>query len=179
MIQREVNTVMTSSCGRLFDAVASLIGLRHRNAYEGQAPIELENLQHSRETGRYPWSIQEKSGTMILITSDIIKGIVEDLRKGVSRSIISRRFHNTLIRMFTEICVRLREESGIETVAMSGGAFQNATLLRGLAEALSHLGFKVLTHSKVPTNDGGLSLGQAVCAGLRTAGIEGKFHEIH
>jgi hydrogenase maturation protein HypF len=179
MIQREVNTVMTSSCGRLFDAVASLLGFRHRNAYEGQAPIELENRQHSRETGLYPWNIQETSETLILITSDIIKGIVEDLKKGVNGSIISRRFHNTLIQMFTETCVRLREENGIETVALSGGAFQNATLLSGLTGALSVRGFKVLSHSMIPTNDGGLSLGQAVFAGLRTAGIEGKFHEIH
>jgi hydrogenase maturation protein HypF len=179
MIQRKVNTIMTSSCGRLFDAVASLIGIRHKNAYEGQAPVELENRQHPGETGLYPWSARETSGPLVLITSDIIKGIVEDLKKGVNRSMISRRFHNTLVHMFTEICVRVREESGIETVAMSGGVFQNATLLSGLSGALSARGFKVLTHRMIPTNDGGLSLGQAVCAGLRIAGIEGRFHEIH
>jgi hydrogenase maturation protein HypF len=179
MIRRKVNTVMTSSCGRLFDAAASLVGLRNRNAYEGQAPVELENCQDPHESNLYPWRFEEDKDRLILMTSDIIKGIVNDLEKGVNRGIISTRFHNSLIHMFTETCVRLREENGIDMVAMSGGAFQNATLLSGLTESLSKRGFRVLSHRLVPTNDGGLSLGQAVCAGLRSAGIIGRFDEIH
>jgi len=167
MIRKKVNSPLTSSCGRLFDAVSSLIGLRHQIAYEGQAAIELEMCQTLNEHGRYPWGLEERDSTLIILTSEIILGIMEDIKKGLSRGKISRRFHHTLIDMFTGTCLRLREESGINQVAMSGGAFQNVTLLTGLSRSLIAKGFEVYTHSRVPTNDGGLSLGQAVCAGMR------------
>ena len=92
---------------------------------------------------------------------------------------IARRFHNTLVRMLTDVCIRTREESGIEQVAASGGAFQNATLLADLNRALARNGFSVYTPAKVPANDGGLCLGQAVCAGLRHSGFKGAFEETH
>jgi len=175
MITKRINSPLTSSCGRLFDAISSLIGLRHKIAYEGQAAVELEMCQNLNENGRYPWGIEEKNGHLILLTSKIIRGVVEDIKKGFSRGIISRRFHNTLIDMFTAICVMLREKSGIDQVAMSGGAFQNVTLLTNLTRSLTSNGFKVFTHRLVPTNDGGLSLGQAVCAGFRYEGVKGEF----
>ncbi|KPK22096.1 MAG: carbamoyltransferase HypF [Nitrospira bacterium SG8_3] len=175
MITKGVNSPLTSSCGRLFDAISSLIGLRQKIAYEGQAAMELEMRQNLREKGKYPWAIEEKKGHLILLTSDIIKSAVEDIKAGISRGIISRRFHNTLIDMFTGTCIRLREASGIDHVAMSGGAFQNVTLLNGLSRSLTSKGFKVFTQKVVPSNDGGLSLGQAVCAGLRYMGVKGKF----
>ena len=108
-------------------------------------------------------------------TTDIVRGVVSDIEKGEGRGSISGRFHNTLIQMLTDACLKIREESGIEQVAMSGGAFQNRTLLTGLTRALSDEGFRVYSHEKVPTNDGGLSLGQAVCAGMRYSGVEGEF----
>ena len=172
---KRVNSPLTSSCGRLFDAVSSLIGLRHRIAYEGQAAIELEMCQKLNEKGRYPLKIDERDHQMILHTSEVINGVVEDLKKGLSRGVISRRFHNTLIDMFTEACLKLRDESGIDLVVMSGGAFQNVTLLSGLSRSLTLKGFTIYTHRLVPTNDGGLSLGQAVCAGLRYGGFHGEF----
>ncbi len=175
MIKKGVNAPLTSSCGRLFDALASLIGLRQKIAYEGQAAMELEMCQNFSEKGKYPWAIEEKKGHLILLTSDIIRSAVEDIKAGISRGIISRRFHNTLIDMFTGTCVRLREASGIGHVAMSGGSFQNVTLLNGLSRSLTSNGFKVFTQKVVPSNDGGLSLGQAVCAGLRFQGMKGEF----
>ena len=175
MIQRGVHSPLTSSCGRLFDAVSSLIGLKKKIAYEGQAALELEMCQSSSENRRYTWKIEARDHHLILLTSEMINDIVEDLKNGISRGMISRRFHNTLIEMFTGVCVRLRDETGIELVAMSGGAFQNVTLLTGLLRSLACEGFKVFSHSQVPTNDGGLSLGQAVCAGMRYGGMNGEF----
>jgi hydrogenase maturation protein HypF len=175
MITKGVNSPLTSSCGRLFDAISSLVGLRQKMAFEGQAAMELEMCQNLSEKGKYPWAIEEKKGHLILLTSDIIRSAVEDIKAGISRGIISRRFHNTLIDMFTGTCVRLREASGIDHVAMSGGSFQNVTLLNGLSRSLTSNGFKVFTQRVVPSNDGGLSLGQAVCAGLRYMGVKGAF----
>jgi hydrogenase maturation protein HypF len=175
MMTKRVNTPLTSSCGRLFDAISSLIGLRQKMAYEGQAAMELEMCQNLSEKGKYPWAIKEKKGHLILLTSDIIRSAVEDIKIGMSRGIISRRFHNTLIDMLTGTCMKLREASGIDHVAMSGGSFQNVTLLNGLSHALTSKGFKVFTQKVVPSNDGGLSLGQAVCAGLRYMGAKGEF----
>ena len=175
MIKRGVNSPLTSSCGRFFDAVSSLIGLKKKIAYEGQAALELEMCQSLSEKRRYAWKIEEGDHQLVLLTSDMINDIVEDLEKGLSRGMISRRFHNTLIEMFTGVCLRLRDETGIELVAMSGGAFQNVTLLTGLLRSLTSEGFKVFSHSLVPANDGGLSLGQAVCAGMRYGGMKGEF----
>ncbi len=174
MIRKGVNSPLTSSCGRLYDAVSSLIGLRDKIAYEGQAAVELEMCQKLGEKGRYSWEIEEENGRLLLRTSDIIKSIVEDLKKGRTRGIISRRFHNTLIDMFTRMCMRLRDEKGIDQVAMSGGAFQNVTLLTALTRSLTSEGFGVFTQKIVPSNDGGLSLGQAVCGGLRFLGEKGE-----
>lgn len=178
MVERHVHSPMTSSCGRLFDAVSALIGLRHRTAYEGQAAIELEMCQDLRENGAYPWRMEEQDHLLRLKTLEIIRGIVEDIKKGIGRGILSRRFHNTLIGMYTETCRILRDRTGMETVAMSGGAFQNTTLLTGLTKALSSEGFRILTQKIVPSNDGGISLGQAVCAGMRRIGWEGAFSSL-
>ena len=108
-------------------------------------------------------------------TLPLVRGVVEDLQGGVRRGRISGRFHNTLIQMVSEVCIRLREQTGINRVAMSGGSFQNATLLTGLTRLLTSQGFSVYTHSLVPSNDGCLALGQAVCAGLRHAGEKGEY----
>ncbi len=175
MAQKRVNSPLTSSCGRLFDAVSSLLGVRHRIAYEGQAAIELEMSQSRRDRGRYPWVINKVGDQWIMVTDRIIRGIVADIQKGVGRGLISRRFHNTLIAMVKDACIRIRDESGIDQVALSGGAFQNVTLLRGLSRELTASALTVFSHAAVPTNDGSLALGQAVCAGLRYAGVTGQY----
>jgi len=177
MVRQGINSPLTSSCGRLFDAVSSLLGLRQRIAYEGQAAVELEMCQDPEEKGYYHWNIKREGDGWVITTTGIIRGIVEDIKRGKDRGGISRRFHNTLIKMLGEACVKTRQESGVDTVALSGGSFQNATLLGGLTSVLTGAGFAVLSHSRVPTNDGSLCLGQAVCAGLRHIGFRGEFEE--
>jgi len=175
MIRRGLNTPITSSCGRLFDAVSSLLTIRHQNRYEGQAAVELEHAQKGQRGPSYPFEKRKGKDGWVLLTSPIIRGIVEDLSNGVSRGRISTRFHNTLVDMFTDICCTLKAETGIHTVAMSGGTFQNATLLTRLTRSLSQHGLRVYSHALIPTNDGCLALGQAVCAGLRYGGVRGRF----
>jgi len=178
MARKGINSPLTSSCGRFFDAVSALLGLRHKIGYEGQAAIELDMCQNPHEEGMYSWQLQKEDDNWVMLTSEIVKGVVEDITKGVGKGIISRRFHNTLVHMVTELCVRIRDKMGIDKVALSGGSFQNVSLLTGLSHALEHKEFSVYSHALVPTNDGGLALGQAVCAGLRYAGVKGEY-EIH
>ena len=175
MIQGKVNTPFTSSCGRLFDAVSSLIGVRHRTAYEGQAAIELEMCQKKNEKGKYSWGLKREGFPWTILVAEMIREIVEDLVRGTDRGVISSRFHNSMVCLFLETCVKLRDETGLNRVAMSGGVFQNVTIMKGLTASLRDAGFQVYSHCRVPTNDGGLSLGQAVCAGMRCAGYEGAF----
>jgi hydrogenase maturation protein HypF len=175
MARKQINSPFTSSCGRLFDAVSSLLGIRHEVAYEGQAAIELEMCQTPRARGNYPWEIKKVGDLWVMVTGEIIRGIVEDIRKGVGRGLISRRFHNTLIDMYKNVCIDIRDETGIDQVALSGGVFQNVTLLRGLTRELTSSALTVFSHAAVPTNDGSLALGQAVCAGLRYAGATGEY----
>lgn len=175
MLHRGLNAPLTSSCGRLFDAVASLLGLRDRNAFEGQAAMELEEIQEQGDFGVYPWSIEEGEGGNVLVTRNMVRGIVEDLCSGVPRGVISRRFHDTLVRLLTETCLLARKGQGISDVVLSGGCFQNTTLLTRLTRALEGSAFRVFSQARVPANDGGLSLGQALCAAMRLAGRKGRY----
>jgi len=148
--------LMTSSCGRLFDAVASLTGLCQSSSYEGEAAMLLEAAADGSNSEPYPF------------TGTDTRPMIYEIAKGVEApSRISDRFHSTLAAMIEAACMRLREDNGIGTVCLSGGTFQNCTLLRRSIARLERQGFEVLTHSRVPTNDGGLSLGQAVIAGQR------------
>jgi hydrogenase maturation protein HypF len=164
MIERGFNSPLTSSLGRLFDGIAALIGLRHRVKYEGQAAMELEMAIEENGGSYYPYEIREDASSWIFMHEPIIKGVVGDIRDGLSQGKISAKFHNTLLHMLSQTCVKIREKRGLNTVALSGGVFQNAFLLQGLTKMLKDNNFKVCTHSKVPANDGGISLGQAVIA---------------
>jgi hydrogenase maturation protein HypF len=183
MARRGVNSPLTSSCGRLFDAVSALLGLRGKIAYEGQAAIELEMCQNHGEEGRYPWHIEKEGDLRVMHTTGIVTGVVDDIKKGIGKGAISGRFHNTVINMLLASCMMIRDETNIDQAVLSGGSFQNETLLTGLTRSLRAEGFSVLSHAQVPTNDGALALGQAVCAGLRHMGIKGRYekenHEIH
>ena len=150
----------TSSAGRLFDAVAALLGVRTRATYEGQAACELEAHCAAEGAGSYPFGYD---GIEIL-AGDLIRGVCQDLDRGVDIGVIARRFHNTVIRIIVDACARLREGGGPDVVALSGGVMQNRTLLAGVAPELEAAGFEVLVHTLVPPNDGGLALGQAACA---------------
>ncbi|EFK12039.1 carbamoyltransferase HypF [delta proteobacterium NaphS2] len=150
MARKGVNSPSTSSCGRLFDAVSALIGIRKEMAYEGQAAIELEMCRKPDEKGAYPFDICFKNGEWILETRPIIEGVVADLLNGQALGVISGRFHNTLINMFHQICATIRTETHMEQVALSGGAFQNKTLLSGMTRALTGDGFNVISQEKFP-----------------------------
>jgi hydrogenase maturation protein HypF len=148
----------------LFDAVSALIGIRGKIDYEAQAAIEMETAADENERGSYPFAIVEQNGVNIVHLKELFGGVIKDLKSGVSQARIAAKFHRTMAEMVVQMCQRLAKMSGINKVALSGGVFQNRLLLRLTAAALEEAEFEVLTHSKVPTNDGGVSLGQAVIA---------------
>lgn len=168
MIGKNINCIETSSMGRFFDAVSSIIDVCQKVTYEGQASIELESLirtgENNNDTTSYAYKILYKNSELVIDTIPIINSIVSDLKSGISKSIISQRFHNTVISFSVDICKRLREFYNINDVALSGGVFQNNYIFIGIVRALEKEGFKVCSHSIIPTNDGGLSLGQLVIA---------------
>jgi len=169
-IQAGLNTPLTSSMGRLFDAVSALIGIRGKIDYEGQAAVELEMIAYD-DKGKagnkgYPYSIIEHDGVSIIQLKELLSAIVKDLYQGVSKATISAKFHNTIAQMVCEMCQLIAERTGINQVALSGGVFQNRLLLRKVVSSLESANFSVLTHKQVPCNDGGISLGQAVIANL-------------
>jgi len=166
MIEKGLNSPLTSSCGRLFDAVAALCGLRDQVSYEGQAALELEMaIEGEGEEGYYPYDIEHAPEGYIFQPAATIRAIVDDLLAGVPVSDISARFHNTLAYLVAETCLLVRADTGLARVALSGGVFQNRYLTEKCLPILKRGGFEVLTHSLVPPNDGGIALGQAVIAG--------------
>lgn len=162
MIARGIQTIGTSSCGRLFDAVSSLLGIRHETTYEGQAAIELETLA-TKASGKYPFEIQDGDPFQIDLRP-AIEAIVREVTDGVSTGEISARFHLTMARVIADSCARIRASHGLTRVCLSGGTFQNLRLLGHAAALLRESGFEVFIHRRVPTNDGGLALGQAIVA---------------
>ncbi len=171
----------TSSCGRLFDGVASLLGLCDNAMYEGQAAIILESeanlFDNHTILPSYSWQSTTKKqevGDLIEIdTSAIIDGIISDLSEKRSAPFIAARFHETIAQMICSICIRIRDERKLNTVCCSGGVFQNERLLSRATSLLTDYGFAIYSNSSVPANDGGLSLGQAVAA-LAKVGALGK-----
>ncbi len=166
MARKRVNSPLTSSAGRLFDAAAAILGVRDAINYEGQAAVELEQLADPGETGAYPAGI-ETGPPFRARGGDLLHAVVDDLAAGTSAAVIAARFHHGVAALIEAGCLLTRERSGLGTVALSGGVFQNQLLLRGAVRRLEARGFRVLVHSRVPCNDGGISLGQAVVAGAR------------
>ena len=163
MISKNINSPYTSSLGRLFDGIAGIVGIRNYAFFEGQAAMELEMLARDKSKAIYDY--EWISGDMHrILLQPIVIGVVRDMEKGLHPSEISIKFHMTLIRMFSELCEVIRKERGLNRVVLSGGVFQNSLLLTGLMRALEEKKFQIFTHSSVPANDGGISLGQAVIA---------------
>lgn len=174
MLERRLNTPLTSSVGRLFDAVASLAGVRDRVRYEGQAAIELEWLAADAAPERaYPFAFCKHDGgemaemPLVVDTRPLIRAVAEDASGGIRAEVIARRFHSTLVDLIATVCNRLRQSSGIEAVVLSGGVFLNALLASESSARLVAGGFRVYRHRRVPPNDGGLSLGQLAIAAAR------------
>jgi hydrogenase maturation protein HypF len=163
MCARGVNAPLTSSLGRLFDAVAAILGLRGKVAFEGQAAMELEMIAEPGETDRYALTWSDDDPRQIAV-APIIAGVVEDIRRGMPAFVVSAKFHNTIVHGVAELCDALRREIQLDRVVLSGGCFQNKRLLEGLRSVLTSNGFKVYCHRHVPTNDGGIALGQAMIA---------------
>ncbi|MFO8037305.1 MAG: carbamoyltransferase HypF [Anaerolineales bacterium] len=159
-IESQTNTPLTSSMGRLFDAVSALVGIRHKVDYEAQAAIEWEALVDPGESSRYDFEISEG----LIHPDPMIRGVLTDIKNGTPVEAISARFHNGLAEMILQVCNRLREKHDLDQVALSGGVWQNITLLNKAKVLLEDEGFTVYTHHLVPPNDGGLALGQAVVA---------------
>lgn len=172
MTERGVNSPETSSMGRLFDAVASLTGVRDVAGYEGQAAIELEMVADESQEGGYEFDCSGK----IIKLAPLICGIVADLVRRIPTPVIAAKFHNAVASLIINIARRIRAERELHRVVMSGGVFQNRLLLNRAASLLEADGFEVFTHSRVPPNDGGISLGQAVVAdALIKADRAGRF----
>jgi hydrogenase maturation protein HypF len=163
MIANRIQTIETSSCGRLFDAVASILGIRHETTYEGQAAIELE-MTATEASGSYPSSIEAGEPFQVDMRP-AIKALVSDRLAGFTAGEISARFHRTIAEAIAAGCERLRTSHGFNRVCLSGGTFQNLRLLGLATSALRAHGFEVFIHRRIPTNDGGLALGQALIAG--------------
>jgi hydrogenase maturation protein HypF len=156
MIEAKLNTIDCCSCGRLFDAVAAILGVRLESNYEGQAAMQLEAIAERTEEA-YPFDFH---GDVI----DFRRTIQALVQQSAAPSIAAGRFHSTLANASTAVCGKLRDEFGLTRVCLSGGTFQNALLVELTVERLRRSGFELFLHSRVPANDGGLSLGQAVIA---------------
>ncbi|MCB0118265.1 MAG: carbamoyltransferase HypF [Anaerolineales bacterium] len=165
-LEKKINTPMTSSMGRLFDAVSALAGVRQKVNYEGQAAIEFEAMADSAEAGQYVFGVE--SGQVRV--RGVVEELVKDVMAGVPTSKISARFHNGLAESVREVVKRISGETLIKSVVLSGGVWQNITLLRRTLALLHDGNFIVYIHREVPTNDGGLSLGQAAIAASRLRG---------
>ncbi|PKN99997.1 MAG: carbamoyltransferase HypF [Chloroflexi bacterium HGW-Chloroflexi-4] len=159
-LENRLNCPITTSMGRLFDAVASLVGIRQIATYEGQAAIELENVCDPQEENAYKFTLNTDN----IETAEVFDHILLNLRMGISKSTISARFHNGLANLCLDICKTIQKESGLQTVALSGGVWQNITLLTKTTTLLRNQGFSVLQHHQVPANDGGIALGQLMVA---------------
>jgi hydrogenase maturation protein HypF len=166
MAGRGINAPMSSSAGRLFDAVAALVSVRDTINYEGQAAVELEQLADPGEAGGYRAGIGGLD-PFVIEGADLVRTAAYELLAGVAPPVIAARFHNGIAALIEDGCVLARERYGLDTVALSGGVFQNLIVAERAAGRLAARGFRVLTHSRVPCNDGGISLGQAVVAAAR------------
>jgi hydrogenase maturation protein HypF len=169
MIEHGLTTVQTSSCGRLFDAVAAILALRHEANYEGQAAVELEAIATDGIAESYSFDIGATTPAEIDMRPAIDQ-IVREIRKRLPAGFIAAKFHNTIIAVITQICRRLRDSDGLQQVCLSGGTFQNCYLLERVIPALRNCGFEVYINRRVPANDGGIALGQAAIANAVTAG---------
>lgn len=178
MAAKGINSPPTSSLGRLFDAVAALLGLRNDVLYEGQAAIELEGLARTWRDDRkmdrgdqqdvYPFTSDDQS-PMRLDVAPMIRAIVGDIRQGVAVPQIANRFHRSIAELLATTCFNAREQSGLNVVALSGGVFQNRLLLECLQARLERMAFQVYINRRVPPNDGGISFGQLAVAAARLA----------
>ncbi|MGD0824040.1 MAG: carbamoyltransferase HypF [Terriglobales bacterium] len=168
MMEQGVNSPLTSSCGRLFDAVAALAGIRQQVNYEAQAAIELEMAMTVSEQDRaYPMRLLPDGEHWIISTRPLFEALLDDLGRSLPIGAISRRFHDGLVECFVDLATLLREKTAMDRVCLSGGTFHNIYFSQRLEARLFEAGFQVFTQKEVPSGDGGLSLGQALVAAAK------------
>lgn len=167
MIAAGVNCPESSSMGRLFDAISALLNVRQVITYEGQAAIELESLANVSTTSCYEFQINAKE----IAAEGVIRNVVEDLLNGIPVAQVSARFHESVAQLILKVATTIREDRKLNRVALSGGVFQNMIILSRACQLLREAEFRVFTHSRVPANDGGISLGQAAIANAQVGGL--------
>ncbi|MDO0929507.1 carbamoyltransferase HypF [Streptomyces sp. TG1A-8] len=170
MTERGINAPETSSMGRLFDAYAALLGVCEEVGYEGQAAIELEQLIAWDHSSAAPWPLRlrEEDDRLVVDHRPWLEGLLADVGdRRLSAAQVSRTFHESVVHAVVEVCLRLSRDSGIRDVVLSGGVFLNQHLLIRCEQELTGAGLRVHTHSRIPTNDGGVSVGQAMVAAAR------------
>ncbi|MFA5111719.1 MAG: hypothetical protein WC443_09955, partial [Desulfobaccales bacterium] len=165
-----LNSPLTSSAGRLFDAVAGALNVCRTRTYEGQPAMELEMAAAEDVGGFYPAPVKPEGDLLVLDTLAVFSGVLADYHAGVEPAIIAGRFHQSVVRLLADACELLRDRTGLNLVALSGGAFQNALLFTGLQRTLRTRGFEVLSHTLTPPNDGSIALGQVAVAAARLDG---------
>ncbi len=167
-LKKNINTIYSSSCGRLFDLVSALLGLTLKISYEAQAAILLENIQNKSDSKEfYSAQIVYSKNMYIVQTEQIILQILTDIQSNIAPETISKKFHNSLIISYTELIKILAEKTDCKNIALSGGCLQNKTLAQALPLRLKEAGLNVLTHKQLPPNDACISLGQAYYALLQ------------
>jgi hydrogenase maturation protein HypF len=165
-----LHSPLTSSAGRLFDALAGALNVCRSRTYEGQPAMELEMLAAEDENGFYPATIETQGETLILDTPALFGAAVTEYLAGENPATIAGRFHNSLVRLLVEACSLIRERTGLNLAALSGGVMQNALVFTRLRDNLEARGFEVLTHNLAPPNDGSIALGQVAVAAQREKG---------
>jgi len=173
MIDKKINSPLTSSVGRLFDGVSSLIGVCDFAGYEGEAAVKLERTilttsHKPQATSKYKFKYIDENGVVIIDWGPVIKDVVKDLKDKVRNPEISSKFHIAICEMIKDVCVILRKKYRINKVCMSGGVFQNRYISSHIKPMLEKEGFEVYAHKKVPAHDGGIALGQAILARFQT-----------
>ena len=164
IIDKKINSPETSSIGRLFDGISALIGLIEEISFEGEAAIILENISNEEIINNYKYNIDKIEDRYIIKFNEIIIGIVNDIRNKVTKDIISAKFHNTVVEFTIDMAKRMREKTKVNKVILTGGVFQNEILLDRTIVKLIENNFEVITHTIIPCNDSGISLGQLAIA---------------
>nr|WP_165000366.1 carbamoyltransferase HypF [Anaerophilus nitritogenes] len=164
IIKNNINSPKCSSMGRFFDAISAITGYIGKVTFEGEAAIRLENIADEEEKSQYNYNIEYIHQKYVINTDHIIKGIIKDMKEGMNASIISKKFHNTVIDFSVKMCSIIAPKYNIYKVALSGGVFQNEIILKGICEKLVLQGFEVYTHKFIPCNDSGICMGQLVIA---------------
>ncbi len=164
---RKLNSPLTSSMGRLFDAVAALTGVRTQTTFEGQAAIDLQQIMDGTAEGSYHFELTDEKGVILFDWRPLIREILSDIAAGIPAGEISLRFHCAVTELITSVAECVRKRTGCRKAALSGGVFQNDYLLGCALPALEEMGFTVYTNEKIPANDGGISFGQAASASYK------------